>query len=247
VAGFSLDKVTKRSGGKKAGDKTEVPIAGLRDLKACRRLRAVILGLEERLDGDAKRAMKEYFVPAGCETKVKPDNFTGVDDGQTGSCQYRARNFGVYGMNDDTAEQITEIGLGALVQTRTVYEIESWVFDDPKVKKAIEQALSRVENAQEAVEMRAKRTLVPGAIEWLFANKGDEPEFVEAALDLLSTPSISIRYDKTDDNIGPDADRVAKLLSNPEFATIVTDAAADPGKRLNPTPAEKKSPKRKAA
>src|ERR1700741_2539074 len=91
---------------------TQIPIAGLSDLKKCRRSRAAILVLEKDADDRAKEAIAKCFVDAGCRKKGRPENFVGIDGTQTANCQLRAKTFGPNGMDDDPVAEIEAAGLG---------------------------------------------------------------------------------------------------------------------------------------
>ncbi len=235
---FGSAPVVKRGGSKPATKETAVK--GLRDLKACRRLRAVILSLEADIETEAKQTMTSLFVAEGCKTKVRPESFTGVDEGQSANCQLRARSFGPYGVSQDVAAEIDGIGLGYMIEETETFEFNSEVLT-PEIQTQIEVALSKIKGLPEnLIQRNIKRTLNANAIGTLFATKGNDPQFVQAALPLVSQLAIRVDYNKADLDIGPDVERVAKLMLDPKFAGLVQTATADPDKVLSPRKPGKK-------
>jgi hypothetical protein len=244
VVSFFGGAIVKTSSPKKGKTLRETPIAGLRNLRACKRLRAVIYAVETNLDEQIKLAMAKEFNSEGCRSGRRPDNFTGTDEEQEGNCQLRARSFGPYGMSEDVAAELTSMGLGEVVETKDTFQFNDDVLT-PEMMQAIDEALAKAKYRDADGTMRplpvatliqrvVKRSLASTAIDTLFASKRDDPKFVAAALPLISTLAIRCDYDKADDNVQPDAERVAKLLADPTYSDLVRQGATEPEKVLNP-------------
>jgi hypothetical protein len=227
-------KTNKGSGRKK--DVREVAIKGLRDYKAFRRMRAVMLAIETQMKDQLDAAISAEFRRTGCGAKLRPDNFVGTDGQQTGSCQLRAKSFGVYGMSNDTVDEIESAGLGDLIATETKFEIDAADLTD-ELKAQIVAKLSEIPGISPTLfKPVVKRTLRQDALDRLFADYHDEPTFVEQALPLMGTLAIRCDYNKDDDDIAQDSAIVARYIGDADAGDLIKQAAREPEKVLNPTP-----------
>lgn len=234
-----------KSGSKgRTKDVKDVAILGLRDLKACRRLRGVILAVETEIETNVKEAMIEHFVAEGCEQGRQPANFNGVDrtdDGaQSANCQLKLRSYGPNGMSDEAVEEVEAAGLGDLIETKKTFQFNEDALTDD-VMATINEALSAVAHRLPAglLKVGVRRKLKTESIDRLFNRHAAEPAFVQSNLPLLSTLAVRCNYDLSDENIAPDVERVAALLAKPELTDIIHSAAADP----EPSPARKRTKK----
>jgi len=194
--------------------------------------------------------MRTEFARAGCAKRGRPDNFTGTDEGQHGNCQLRVRTFGAYGVAEDAAFDIMEMAERADIAESLIIETETFEFNadvlaDATLRTAIEKALSDIRGLpSNVITKTVKRSLHPDAIQHLFAAQYQAPEFIEESLELVGNLAIRCDYDRTDTNIAPDIDRVAKLFADSKFGDLAKSAAANPEEVLNPP---RKPTKRKAA
>ena len=152
-------------------------------------------------------------------------------------------------MPEDAALDITDMAERAdiaeplIIETET-FEFNADVLEDATLRTAIEKALSGIPGLPSNVITKTiKRSLHPDAIQHLFAAQYQAPDFIEESLELVGNLAIRCDYDKTDTNIGPDIDRVAKLFADSKFGDLAKSAAANPEEVLNP----RKPTKRKAA
>jgi len=208
---------TAKRGTKSAVVNKTVPVVGLRDLKALRRLRAAILSIETEIDTAAKAEMLQHFVENGCLHKLRPENFTGSDEGQSANCQLRVRSFGAYGVSEEQAAEIDAMmasaGIASVVSESESFEFNPDVLAVETHRAAIEKALASVPGLPaDFIQRKVKRSVDAKAMDMLFSAKSDDPAFIETALPLISTLAIRCDYDKADTNLGPDLDRVATLF-----------------------------------
>jgi len=237
---------TVKRGSKSAVVNKTIPITGLRDLKALRRLRAAIVSLETEIDITAKAEMMQQFVETGCNLKVRPENFTGIDEGQSANCQLRARSFGPNGVSEEQAAEIEAVaetaGIGSVIQEIETFEFNPEVLADSTYRAAIEKALGSIPGLPaDFIQRKVKRTLDSKAMDRLFAAKAEDAEFIETTLPLLSTLAIRVDYDKTDTDLGPDLDRATKLFAQSKFGAVIQFAMTDVDAVLNPRSSSKSS------
>jgi hypothetical protein len=76
----------------KKAEKVEVTIDGLRTVAALDAAEKAIKGLKESLRGSVDSQIMDYFVNASAETKRQPENFRGVEEDASASCELRKRS-----------------------------------------------------------------------------------------------------------------------------------------------------------
>ena len=76
----------------KKGDKVEVTIEGLRTVAALDAAAKAIDGLKKSLRGSVDGQILDHFVNASTETKRQPENFRGVEEDASASCELRKRS-----------------------------------------------------------------------------------------------------------------------------------------------------------
>lgn len=240
---FSTANAKTKSGTSRKKDTREVAIKNLRAKKAVRRIRAAMTAIEESLDNQIKAAMAQEFQTTGCAQKRRPETFTGTDGTQAANCQLRARSFGVYGMDDETVTEFEAQGLGDYIVTTTKFEIDAADLTD-ELKAQIVAKLSEIPGISAALfKPVIKRTLVPDALDRLFVENHDRPDFIAQTMTMLGTLSTRVDYNKEDDNLAEDSAIVASLLNpdDPLMGDIVRQAVKDPEKALNPSRSRKKA------
>jgi hypothetical protein len=80
-----------KKNGKKM-DKAEVQIDGLRTVAALDAAAKAIEGLKKGLRGTVDAQILDHFVNASAETKRQPENFRGVEEDASASCELRKRS-----------------------------------------------------------------------------------------------------------------------------------------------------------
>lgn len=239
---FDTAKAQSRTGGSRKKDIRTVVIENLRAKKAVRRVRAAMTAIEENLDNKIKGAMALEFKTTGCSDKKRPDNFIGTDGDQSANCQLRARSFGVYGMDDETAAEIEAAGLGDYIVTTTKFEIDAADLTD-ELKQQIMLKLSEIPGITAGLfKPVLKRSLISNALDRLFVEHHAKPDFIEQALTMLGTLATRVDYNKEDDNLAEDSTIVATLLNpaDPIMGDIIRQAVKDPEKALDSSRSRKK-------
>lgn len=240
---FDTSKAQSKNAGSRKKDSRTVVIQNLRAKKAVRRVRAAMTAIEDDLDNKIKAAMTAEFKATGCADKKRPDNFTGTDGNQSANCQLRARSFGVYGMDDETAAEIEALGLGDYIVTSTKFEIDADDLSD-ELKHQIIAKLSEIPGiTADLFKPVIKRSLISNALDRLFVEHYAKPDFIEQGLAMFGTLATRVDYNKEDDSLGEDSAIVASLLNpeDPAMADIVRQAVKDPEKALNPRSSRKKA------
>lgn len=76
----------------KKADKVEVKVEGLHTVAALDAAEKAIKGLKESLRGSVDAQIMDYFVNGSALTKRQPENFRGVDEDASASCELRKRS-----------------------------------------------------------------------------------------------------------------------------------------------------------
>src|ERR1700745_1782314 len=76
----------------KKADKVEVEIECRRPVAALDAAEKAIVGLKKSLRGSVDAQILDHFVNASAETKRQPENFRGVEEDASASCELRKRS-----------------------------------------------------------------------------------------------------------------------------------------------------------
>lgn len=187
---FANAKTLKTSAKAKKSDKEEIMIEGLEAVASLDAVIKSLTALKATMDADVKEAMLAHFVTSGAALKRRPDNFRGIENNASASCELRARS-SASKLSDSEIELLTtnNIPTEVVVDTVETFVINPEYLSDAKVMASIEKALKKVKDIPEDLflkqEGKSKTIVSDGAMAALFSS-GDNDKIS----DLLSVVSV---------------------------------------------------------
>ena len=153
--------VAKKSN--KKADKVEINIEGLRTVAALDAAEKAIKGLKESLRGSVDAQIMDYFVNASVATKRQPENFRGVEEDASASCELRKRLVRSP-LNEQEVQILTEnhISVEEVVDRAETFIINPKYVTDEKLMNRVGMTLGKIPGmpADFIQKQEAKKTTV---------------------------------------------------------------------------------------
>ena len=182
----------------KSKDKAEVQIAGLGDLAAVDALIKTLTAVKETLESDVKaQALAEFKRQVNANRDY--ENFRGVDDGASASCEFRKRS-SASGLNEADIDLLSRYGLpiGQNVQVESCYRINPKYTGDSALLEKISKAISKVKDVPEDfIEIQegvSKAVVTEDTINMACKN----PEAFAEVATVIGTLAIKPKLESTD-------------------------------------------------
>lgn len=182
----------------KGKDKTEVVIEGIADLAAVDALMKSLSALKETLEGQVKeRVLTEFKAQVAHGRKI--ENFRGVDDGASASCEFRKRS---------TASALTEpdmdllnrwkVPFGKNVIVEECFRVNPKYTGDSELLEKISKAISKVKDVPEDfIELQAgvSKNVVT---EETIATACKDSKVFDAVATVIGTLALKPKLEETD-------------------------------------------------
>lgn len=196
---FKTAKVaTKPVKATKSKEKAEVQIAGLSDLAAVDALIKTLVAVKETLEADVKaQALVEFKSQVAMHRKY--ENFRGIDDGASASCEFRKRS-SASALNEADIDLLNHYGLpfGQNVQVESCYRINPKYTGDSKLLEKISNAISKVKDVPEDFIELQEGVSKPIVTEETINMACNMPEAFDAVATVIGTLAIKPKLDDTD-------------------------------------------------
>lgn len=182
----------------KSKDKPEVEISGIADLAAVDALMKSLAAIKETLEADVKSQTLAHF-KSQVHSNGKIENFKGVDDGASASCEFRKRS---------TASALTEVDIDLLnrwnipygenVVVENCFRINPRYTCDSALLEKISKAISKVKDVPEDfIELQqgvSKNVVTEDTI----ASACKNPKAFDAVATVIGTLALKPKLDDTD-------------------------------------------------
>lgn len=196
---FKTAKVaTKPVKATKSKDKAEVQITGLGDLAAVDALIKTLTAVKETLEADVKaQALAEFKSQVAANHKY--ENFRGIDEGASASCEFRKRS-SASGLNEADIDLLNSYGLpfGQNVSVESCYRINPKYTGDSKLLEKISNAISKVKDVPEDFIELQEGVSKPVVTEDTINMACKKPEAFDAVASVIGTLAIKPKLDDTD-------------------------------------------------
>jgi hypothetical protein len=227
-AGFSFGAAPKvvEAPNKKASTKELIEMRHVKKIGALDWLITAATTLKDTFMGELKADMAEHFVDAGCTKKGRPDNFTGVEDNATASCQLRLKSSRSV-LTDDEVALCEEMGVPYTVSDITT---ETFIFNpaylgNAKLMAQIEAALAKIPGLPSDIIQhqagKAVRIATDASIDAAFKLS---PEKCALILPVVTTMAVSPKFEVVGGNIAPVMAEIASIMNTPELADVIANA-----------------------
>jgi len=169
--------VAKKSS--KKAEKVEIKIEGLHTVAALDAAEKAIKGLKESLRGSVDAQIVDYFVNASTATKRQPENFRGIENDASASCELRKRSV-KSPLNEQEVQILAEnkISVEEVVDRAETFIINPKYVEDTKLMSRVGLTLGKIPGmpADFIQKQEAKRTTVvsDAALAEVFAKPSDK-------------------------------------------------------------------------
>lgn len=196
---FTKAKVAaKPAAPSKAKDKAEVSIPGLADLAAVDALMKSLAAIKETLEFDVKSQTLDQFKSQVANTG-KIENFRGVDDGASASCEFRKRS-SASALNEAEIEllQRFKVPVGEKTIVEGCFRVNPKYSCDSKLLEKISNAISKVKGVPEDfIEMQEEVSKTIVTDESVAVACKDSKVF-DAVATVIGTLALKPKLDETD-------------------------------------------------
>lgn len=139
-------KTTKTTASKK-NKKKEVKIDGLKQLASLKAVEKALKAMIATVEEDVKEQTAELFVEDGIKRGARPDNFRGIDEGASASCELRKRSTRSP-LNPDETSLLDDYGIDydVEVDVEETFVINPAYANDQAILEKVAKALSKVKD-----------------------------------------------------------------------------------------------------
>jgi len=182
----------------KSKDKPEVVIEGIADLAAVDALMKSLAAVKETLEAQVKAQTLDEFKAQVAQGR-KIENFRGVDDGASASCEFRKRS-SVSALTEADIDLLNRYSIpyGENVIVESCFRINPRYTEDSALLEKISKAISKVKDVPEDfIEMQAgvsKRVVTEETI----AVACKDSKAFDAVASVIGTLALKPKLDETD-------------------------------------------------
>jgi hypothetical protein len=182
----------------KVKDKPEVVVNGLADLAAVDALMKSLAAIKETLEADVKAQTLAHFKTQVAQTK-KIENFRGVDDGASASCEFRKRS-SASALNEAELDLLNrfKVPTGEKVIVEECFRVNPKYTGDSVLLEKISKAISKVKDVPEDfIELQEGVTKTVVTEETIATACKDSAVF-DAVATVIGTLALKPKLDETD-------------------------------------------------
>jgi hypothetical protein len=182
----------------KSKEKAEIEVSGLADLAAVDALIKSLAAVKETLEAQVKaQALAEFKTQVNQGRKL--ENFRGVDDGASASCEFRKRST-ASALNEADIDMLRrfDIPFGLNVSVESCYRINPKYTGDSKLLGKISSAISKVKDVPEDFIELQEGVSKPVVTEDTITVASRNPEAFDAVATVIGTLAVKPKLDETD-------------------------------------------------
>ena len=193
-------KVNTKATGAATKKKAEITMVGIRKVAALSAAIKTLTAIMETVGAEVKDEMAAEFVRAGLALKRRPENFRGVDNDASASCELRARSTASK-LSTDEVELLTKSGITVetVVTSVDTFVINPKYVEDMAIMAKVEAALSKVKGLPEDFfqkqDGKSAQVVGPNALDELFKLKANK---VAELLPVVSVLAIKPKMEVDD-------------------------------------------------
>lgn len=178
----------------------EVAMPNLTTLASIKSVLAALEGMAKTTEAQIKEQMAQEFVKEGCAIKRRPENFKGIDEGSSASCQIRKRSSRSVLTPDEIAFlEEHDISYETLEDVPETYIINPEHAKDGKLLEKISKALGKVPGLPEDFIQhqapKSRNVASEEGIEQIFAL---EPGVTYELLEIVAALAIRPKLEEED-------------------------------------------------
>lgn len=182
----------------KSKEKAEIEVSGLADLAAVDALIKSLAAVKETLEAQVKaQALAEFKTQVNQGRKL--ENFRGIDDGASASCEFRKRST-ASALNEADIDMLRrfDIPFGLNVSVESCYRINPRYTGDSALLERISKAISRVRDVPEDFIELQEGVSKPVVTEDTITVASRNPEAFDAVATVIGTLAVKPKLDETD-------------------------------------------------
>lgn len=182
----------------KSKDKAEVAIDGIANLAAVDALIKSLAAIKETLEADVKAQTLAEF-KSQVATTGRIENFRGVDDGASASCEFRKRS-SASALNEADIDLLNrfKVPFGQNVMVESCYRINPKYTGDSNLLQKISNAISKVKDVPEDFIELQEGVSKAVVTEDTVAVACKNPEAFDAVATVIGTLALKPKLDETD-------------------------------------------------
>jgi len=182
----------------KAKEKAEIAISGLANLAAVDALIKSLAAVKETLEAEVKaQALAEFKSQVADSRKL--ENFRGVDDGASASCEFRKRST-ASALNEADIDLLKQFNIpfGLNVSVESCYRINPKYTGDSRLLEKISTAISKVKDVPEDFIELQEGISKPVVTEDTITVAARNPAAFDAVATVIGTLAVKPKLDETD-------------------------------------------------
>lgn len=182
----------------KSKEKAEIEVSGLANLAAVDALIKSLAAVKETLEAEVKaQALAEFKTQVNQGRKL--ENFRGVDEGASASCEFRKRST-ASALNEADIDMLRrfDIPFGLNVSVESCYRINPKYTGDSKLLEKISNAISKVKDVPEDFIELQEGVSKPVVTEDTITVASRNPEAFDAIATVIGTLAVKPKLDETD-------------------------------------------------